>query len=272
MNKYVPKPTRVAFSQPKGNKNQTITRIKSPIINTEIDEYEELIQNLSLQKIEITEEERTEWKVLLLNFESEIINDCVQYLTRKNIIPIERELYVDSILWYYNEQKKLPEFIRYMVQREIYNQYENDTNHHVSTFFGGLFSIAGKCIMKELNSNIIKKLNKIKMVTIEEIEKTKNEKYLVKIKKCIEKILNSIINCQSIPDIIQYSYYIFYYSLSLKNTKELMRTMIRYIFRIPLNSIMVILMKQNEEYMNIFLAMTKLINLLIDEKDDVLRQ
>ena len=63
----------------------------------------------------INEKDKKIWNTLLINMASDIPGGCVQYLSRNDLVDVEREEYTQSILKYYSDKQILAQFINYIV-------------------------------------------------------------------------------------------------------------------------------------------------------------
>ena len=211
----------------------------------------------------LTENEKKSWNKLLLNFQSDIVANCVLLMTRNDLVDVEREQYMESMLNYYSENQSLAQFINYIVTRDVYSKYENP-NGMFANFFTNLFTLQGKYLMIELSTKLHKKLSETKGITLEAIEKNQNKKLMEKLKKVIEFVLDSIITSQTIPVVHQFAYYTLYFIYHLKYRKELNKILLKYVFKIPFNSLVKLMVKEYPEDLQMMMTISKVVNALID--------
>ncbi|BFU26216.1 hypothetical protein KM1_176870 [Entamoeba histolytica HM-3:IMSS] len=214
----------------------------------------------------LQEEEIEFWKELLSNFQSDTPSSIIEYLIRKELDDPTRESNVLSILTYYSDINKLANFINYIVLREITARCEDLTNNNTafSSFFSILFSLSGKYLQTEISSSIFKKCSKLKNYNLDDIEGEDSNKAMKKFKETLSEIITSIVNAKTIPNVIQFTYYTMYYLFTLKCKQYLIKTMIRYVFKIPFNSLITLLAKESPEHFQTLMTISKLFNTLID--------
>ena len=114
------------------------------------------------------EKDETFWSQVMTNYQSDIIGGVVTYFGESTN---EYEKEADSlvVLSYYNKYRLIPEFITYIVNREITFREENpDTlNTPYSPFFSCIFNhIADTIYNKHSQSSLIKKCTKLKNLNV----------------------------------------------------------------------------------------------------------
>ncbi|KAL7716054.1 Ras-GAP domain-containing protein [Entamoeba marina] len=175
------------------------------------------------------------WKDVLLNFNSEVAAGVIAYFVRKDIVEEEKEMNSLTICSYYSKHEKFPRILKI---------YPNNTNTIYSSLLSSLFGYFGKCL--------------------DDIEYEHSNTTMLKYKSTILDIVELLMNTKSIPNSIQFAYYTMYYLFTLKCSQLLMKTMLKYVFKVPFNSFITSLIKSMPEHFSVLMVISKLFNLLID--------
>lgn len=83
-------------------------------------------------------------------------------------------------------------------------------------------------------------------------------------KEVLRDMVNSIITSRVIPNFLQFAYYTMYYVFTYKCNDLRKRTMIRYVFKIPFNSMISAMGQNYPDDTTSLMALSKLFNTMID--------
>ncbi|KAL7722770.1 Ras-GAP domain-containing protein [Entamoeba marina] len=211
-------------------------------------------------------EDKEFWKEVLLNFNSEVAAGVIAYFVRKDLRDEEKEINSLKICSYYSSQNKFPELLRYVFMREISCRYEepDNTNTIYSSLLSSMFGYFGQFIVSEIPATLVKKFVKLKDCVLDEVENSNSRKTMAKFKDVLFDIVELMVNVKTLPNPIQFAYYTMYYLFTLKCPELLIKTMIKYVFKIPFNGFISALIKTSPEYFPVLMTISKLFNFLID--------